>query len=491
MKHNHGPPLAGHGRTSILSDILLWLSGIMLLLIGGMQLFAQLWLPQDGAANAQRLPLFWALFWALSCLTLITLILARRSAALSAGQPDSAARVAEDDRGLQAPMADHEEVGELRLKVVELEWRVAARTAELQQANERLGAVLRAAEEAKVAQRQLLADMGHDLRTPLNAILNFTRFLSKERYGTLNERQQELQQRVLDNAERLLGLINAALDLRAVEGSAIIAPPLPEPEPRPLAPKPATGERPMVVVVDDDDVAQKLLRHYLEAQGYAVTAVLDSRHAIERIRQIQPQLVILDVLMPHLDGWEVLAELKTRPDISAIPVLICSIMEQQRLAITLGANDYLLKPINEAALLMRINRLVAPLATILVIDDDSDARQIVRLALDEQQYRVIEATDGRAGLAVVAAERPDLIILDLMMPGMDGFAVLEQLRADPRSAGTPVLVLTAKELTPNERDWLQARTIDCIQKGQLPVDQLLDQLTRLMKPLHPSPPEPL
>jgi CheY-like chemotaxis protein len=417
--------------------------------------------------------------------------LARRSAALPAGQPNSTTRVAEDDRELQLPMANHEEVGDLRQKVVELEWRVAARTAELQQANERLGEVMRVAEAAKVAQRQLLADMGHDLRTPLNAILNFTRFLSKERYGALNERQQELQQRVLANAECLLGLINAALDLRTLEGSAIIAPPLPEPKPQPLAPKPATGERPMVVVVDDDDVSQEMLRQYLEAQGYAVTAVLDSRYAIEQIRQIQPQLVILDVLMPHLDGWEVLAELKTRPDISAIPVLICSIVEQQRLAITLGANDYLIKPINEAALMMRIQRLVAPLATILVIDDDSDARQIVRLALDEQQYRVIEAPDGRAGLVAVATERPDLIILDLMMPGMDGFAVLERLRSDPRSAGTPVLVLTAKELTPNERDWLQARTIECVQKGQMPVDQLLDQLTRLMKPLHPRPPEPL
>ncbi|WP_305082520.1 response regulator [Oscillochloris sp. ZM17-4] len=449
-----------------MGDIFLLLSTVILLLIGGIHLYAWFWLRQDGAVIAQLLPPLWALIWALSWLVLITLILARRSAVQQEGQP---------------PIDGTAEAAELRQQVDALERRVAERTAELQQANARLGEAARAAEEASMAQRQILADMSHDLRAPLNAILNLTRFLGKERYGTLSERQLDLQQRVLANAERMLGLINATLGYRAVEGGADMEPPPPAPGPPRPAPDAGRDAPPMVVIVDNDRSSQEICRLHLEPQGYAVTPVLDIRHAIERIRQIRPQLVILDVLMPHLNGWDVLGELKTSPDISPIPVLICSTADQQRLAITLGANDYLPKPIDGAALILRIRRLIEPLATILVIDDDPDAREIVRLSLDEQQCRVVEATDGRAGLASVESVRPDLIVLDLMMPGMDGIAVLERLRAEPRTARTPIMVLTAKELTASERAWLQARMICCVQKGQLSADQLRDQMTRLIR----------
>lgn len=583
---------------------------------------------------------------------ILGIFIARRLAVPLVDLTRTATRIAEGEVDLQAQVVGPLEVAGLATAfnsmtarmhqvMVDLEQRVDKRTADLKRANEELSLAKQAAEDANRLKSQFLASMSHELRTPLNAILNFTRFFSKERYGTLTERQQELQQRVLSNAEHLLGTINDILDLskidagrmelqyenidlaavlhdvtatatnlthdkglelklncpeelptiRAdktrvrqillnlisnaakftkqgeitidtlVEDSSIriavqdtgigIAPEhqalifdefrqvqgnlqreyqgsglglpickrlvemhggrlwvestpgvgstfsftLPITEvaqirlESPLDPAVSMGEWPLVVVVDDDVASQEILRQYLESQGYAVTTVTDSRHAVERIKQLQPRMVILDVLMPYLDGWEVLAQLKTLPETHDIPVMVCSIVDQQRLAITLGASDYLVKPIDELALMNRIQRLVAPLATILVIDDDPDARQIVRMALDDRQYRVIEASDGKAGLAAIEANNPDLVILDLMMPVMDGFGVLDHLRADRRYASLPILVLTAKELTAAEREWLQGRTIDFMQKDQMPIDQLLSRLVKTIVPLESHGPE--
>jgi signal transduction histidine kinase/CheY-like chemotaxis protein len=481
--------------------------------------------------------------------------------------------------------------------------------------NSALKAATAAAEDANRLKTQFLANMSHELRTPLNAIMNFTRFMSKERYGPLTVRQQELQQRVLANADHLLGLINDVLDLakieagrmdllleptdllpllqgvmsttvgltrdkpialisdvpdnlptllidktrvrqvllnllsnaakfteqgsitlrvtlaggvvqlavqdtgigipanqqslvfeefrqiegelsRSYQGTGLGLPisrrlvelhggrmwlesvpgqgstfsftlPLAEQPVEQSAPKlvPALPVGATIVVVDDDAESQRILGEYLQTAGYGVRPVLDSREAAQVVQELQPQLVLLDLLMPHLDGWEVLAQIRDHPQTAHIPVAICSIVEQQRLGLSLGASDYLLKPVQEEGLRTLVRRWVQQSATVLVIDDDAEARQIVRSILEEAGHRVVEAADGASGLQAVSAVQPQLVVLDLMMPGMDGFAVLARLREQPAYAELPVLVLSAKDLSAEERHWLAERAQIHLQKG--------------------------
>jgi CheY-like chemotaxis protein len=235
-----------------------------------------------------------------------------------------------------------------------------------------------------------------------------------------------------------------------------------------------------VVVVDDDPDAQAILRQYLSSVGYQVYAVLDSRQALSTIQQIRPQLVLLDVEMPHMDGWEILAQLRTMPETAMLPVIICSVVDQQQLGIALGACAHMVKPIHEATLLALVQRCTTPAATVLVVDDDPDARQVIRGILDGVSYRVIEACDGAAGLAAVQRDSPDLIILDLMLPELDGFELLAQLRAQPAHADRPVIVVSAKDLTPDERRWLCTRAQHTIHKHQLSATEFLTSIQRLI-----------
>jgi CheY-like chemotaxis protein len=191
-------------------------------------------------------------------------------------------------------------------------------------------------------------------------------------------------------------------------------------------------------------------------------------------------LVILDLLMPHKDGWEVLAELRTNPATADIPVVLCSIVDEQGMGLALGANDYLVKPVRADRLQAAIQRWLRPAASVLVIDDDGEARQILRTLLEEEQYEVREADNGRSGLAVVQEAIPDLVLLDLMMPDMDGFQVLAKLRADPRYADLPVIVVTAKELTAHEQAWLRERAQEYIQKGSLAHTPLLTSIRQIL-----------
>jgi CheY-like chemotaxis protein len=235
-----------------------------------------------------------------------------------------------------------------------------------------------------------------------------------------------------------------------------------------------------VVVVDDDPDAQAILRQYLSSVGYRVHAVLDSRQALSTIQQIRPQLVLLDVEMPHLDGWEILAQLRTMPETAMLPVIICSVVDQQQLGIALGVCAHMVKPVHEATLLALVQRYATPAATVLVVDDDPDARQVIRGILDGVSCRVIEACDGAAGLAAVQRDNPDLIILDLMLPELDGFELLAQLRAQPAHADRPVIVVSAKDLTSDERRWLCARAQHTIHKHQLSATEFLASVQRLI-----------
>jgi CheY-like chemotaxis protein len=254
------------------------------------------------------------------------------------------------------------------------------------------------------------------------------------------------------------------------------APPLQPPEPEATL----DPSRPLVVVVDDDPNAQQIFRHYLDSAGYSTCAVLDSRQALATIQQRRPELVILDVLMPHFDGWEVLTQLKGVPETATIPVIICSIVEEQQLGMALGAHAYLVKPVREEDFLPLVEQLAPAPTRILVIDDSADTQQIIATMLEGRGCQVVAAGDGMQGLEAVQDQRPDLIVLDLMMPRMDGFEVLERLRANSAHATIPVVVITAKELEPHERQWLLSRAQSCLQKNQLSTGQFVDYIHQVL-----------
>jgi CheY-like chemotaxis protein len=150
------------------------------------------------------------------------------------------------------------------------------------------------------------------------------------------------------------------------------------------------------------------------------------------------------------------------------------------MGLALGANDYLVKPIRRDVLVTIVQRWVSPSATVLVIDDEQDARQVIRDMLAGTHYQVIEASDGRAGLEVLQTQPVDLVLLDLMMPELDGFAVLEHIRGDQRTREVPVIVVTANDLTDEEQQWLMERSLYCVQKGQLEITRLILIIEQLL-----------
>jgi signal transduction histidine kinase/CheY-like chemotaxis protein len=236
-----------------------------------------------------------------------------------------------------------------------------------------------------------------------------------------------------------------------------------------------------VLVIDDDPAAFEIVAAYLKHDGYSVYGVTDSRRALDEVRNIKPAAIILDVLMPYKDGWEVLAELKADPDAQRIPVALYTIIDDQKLGFYLGASAYLTKPINEEQLRATIAQLVTSDATILVVDDDPNAREIVTQQLARSGYRTMTASNGQEAVERVAEIQPDLIILDLMMPEVDGFAVLEHLDREAGTRTIPVIVVTAKDLSQNEREWLNRRVNSLLTKGVMSPDQLLRKVSDLLR----------
>ena len=237
-----------------------------------------------------------------------------------------------------------------------------------------------------------------------------------------------------------------------------------------------------ILVIDDDPGAIEIVATYLGRDGHAVTGVTDSRIALEEARRLKPAAIILDVLMPHKDGWEVLSALKADPELRLMPVVLYSIMEEQKLGFYLGASAYLTKPIDEEQLRKTTAQLVASGSTILLIDDDPDAIEIVSEQIKQlNNYTIMTAPNGKAGLERIAATRPDLIILDLMMPGIDGFAVLEHLEASEETRTIPVIVLTAKDLTNQERAFLNQRVNGLLNKGATSAGDLLERVSDLIE----------
>ncbi|MDG3005880.1 response regulator [Paludisphaera mucosa] len=235
-----------------------------------------------------------------------------------------------------------------------------------------------------------------------------------------------------------------------------------------------------VLVIDDDPTVRDLMRRALKKDGFQVAYAAGGEEGLRLAREIRPAAITLDVMMPGMDGWAVLEALKSSPDVAEIPVVMVTIVDDKNLGYALGASDYLTKPIDRKRLttVLKKYRRTCTDCRALVVDDDAATRQMVRHSLEADGWVVSEAEDGRVGLERVAEATPDLIVLDLMMPGMDGFGFAQELRRREAWRTIPILVLTAKDVTAEDRIRLNGHILGVVRKDAYSRGRLLDEIRR-------------
>jgi len=238
----------------------------------------------------------------------------------------------------------------------------------------------------------------------------------------------------------------------------------------------------LVLVVDDDPAVRDLMQRYLHGQGFRVALAANGEEGLRLARELQPDAITLDVLMPGLDGWAVLTTLKADAALSEIPVIMLTIIDDRNLGYALGAADFLTKPLDRARLLSVLQRHLRPRETgpVLVVDDDDATRDMLCRTVAGEGWATAEAVNGREALRRVEAHPPALILLDLMMPEMDGFEFVAALRQHPGWRTIPVVVLTAKTLSPDDRARLNGYVERIIQKGAYSREVLLAEVRDLV-----------
>ena len=240
----------------------------------------------------------------------------------------------------------------------------------------------------------------------------------------------------------------------------------------------------LVVLVDDDVAMHDLIKRTISKLNLTLLGATNSEKGMELIREVKPKLILLDVLMPGRDGWSLLKECKTDKDLKNIPVIMISQLNQSNLASSLGANDYLTKPIDRTHFINTLKRILGTDTQnqkVLVIDDDKDVRELLSRLLKDAGYRPIDARDGKEGLERTKDE-PALIILDLEMPRMDGFEFLDNYIKDvPEEKRAPVLVFSGKDLTDVQEDLLKERVIGLVKKDDVSMDKLSQMIQGIVK----------
>ena len=234
----------------------------------------------------------------------------------------------------------------------------------------------------------------------------------------------------------------------------------------------------LVMIVDDDPAARDILAAMVSREGYRVLEAADGETALALAREWHPDVVTLDVLMPRMDGWAVMTALKSDPELAATPVIIVTMLDDRGVAVSLGAAEFLTKPVDRARLAVTLRRHVYGDGVVLVVDDEQDSRRLARRHLEKLGWEVEEARDGAVALDWLAQHpRPAMILLDLLMPGMNGFAFLGEIAKRPDLLDIPIVILTAMPLGVAERELLAGRTREVIAKG---ADDLAEVLRRTL-----------
>jgi PAS domain S-box-containing protein len=237
-----------------------------------------------------------------------------------------------------------------------------------------------------------------------------------------------------------------------------------------------------VLVIDDDPTVHGLMQRFLGKEGWHMAAASEGEEGLRLAKTLHPAAIILDVLMPGMDGWAVLTALKADPELADIPVIMQTIVDDKHMGYALGATDYLTKPIDWQRLagLLRKYSCSQPPCPVLVVEDDAAMREVLRRALEKEGWAVREAANGREALACMAEGRPELILLDLMMPEMDGFQFVDEVRRHQDWRSIPIVVVTAMDLTPDDRRRLNGYVEQILHKGVYSRERLLCEIRDLM-----------
>jgi signal transduction histidine kinase/CheY-like chemotaxis protein len=237
------------------------------------------------------------------------------------------------------------------------------------------------------------------------------------------------------------------------------------------------GEKNIVLAIDDNPEAIDIIRKYL-GEDYRVIGLINSEEAVEKAKELKPLAITLDIMMPKKDGWQVLRELKKTPETQDIPVIILSIVDNKRLGFSLGATEYIVKPVEKQVLLRKLRNLekTTTIKRILVVDNDPDTVKMMSNVLKEAGYKITIAYNSRDAIASIEDFEPDLIVLNLTMPEVSGFDVIEYLKTEERAKDIPLIVITHKDLTENEIDELNGRIQGILNKGILTKEDLLNEL---------------
>jgi signal transduction histidine kinase/CheY-like chemotaxis protein len=247
--------------------------------------------------------------------------------------------------------------------------------------------------------------------------------------------------------------------------------------------EPAIGRK-RILVIDDDPDAVYLLGETLNPNEFAISGARNGAEGLRMARDQQPQAILLDILLPETDGWQILHDLKQDPATDHIPVILLTIVDKKALGFRLGASAYLLKPLDPAAVQEALRKVIVPdvrrRKRVLVVDDDPNVADIIRQCLPESEFELDSAPDGVAGLQAIQAACPDIVLLDLVMPRLDGFGVIEKLRAAPDTCDLPIIIISAKDLTELESTILKKSVAMVMKKQGYYGETLMQEIIRVL-----------
>jgi DNA-binding response OmpR family regulator/two-component sensor histidine kinase len=240
-----------------------------------------------------------------------------------------------------------------------------------------------------------------------------------------------------------------------------------------------------ILVIDDDDNAQDMMKKFLEKQNFLILQAKTGEDGLKLAAEHMPDVITLDVMMPEMDGWEVLAALQGNERTKNIPVIMLTMADEPDLGYSLGATDYLTKPVNwtELSTILNNHQIQSDSQSILIVEDDETTRDMLRKSLEKNDFKVRSAVNGKEALEKVSETKPGLIILDLMMPEMDGFEFAERLRENKEWLDIPVVVITAKDLTKDDHSRLKGNVEAIMQKGSYSKNDLMSEIGERIKKL--------
>lgn len=244
----------------------------------------------------------------------------------------------------------------------------------------------------------------------------------------------------------------------------------------------------LVLVIDDDPNVRDLITRTLERDGFKVETAENGQHGIELARRIMPDIITLDVMMEGMDGWQVLSEIKSIPDLADIPVVMLTMVDDKKRGFALGASDYLTKPVDRGKLATLLQKYRAnkgktgklPPGEVLIIEDDEVIREMLERTLSRLSWGIRTAENGRVGIDRIVESVPDLVLLDLMMPEMDGFQFLAEIRQREEWQNIPIVVVTAKDLTHEEQTILRDQVQSVLAKQAHTRDELVQEIRKLI-----------